>query len=97
MRIMLMTTPIRKIPTEFPPVACLSLKKALRKRGHDDVLFYDIDNLRPSTAEVIEAVKRYSPDVVGISAVVSTAYAYTKWLSTGDQARPAQGAGGPRR
>ena len=33
MRVQLLTTPIRNVPTEFPPVACLSLQKALRKRG----------------------------------------------------------------
>ena len=81
MKILLLTTPIRNVPTEFPPVACLSLKKALRKAGYDDVFFYDIDNLRPDEDEIKETIRRYSPDIVGISSVVSTAYAYTKWLA----------------
>jgi anaerobic magnesium-protoporphyrin IX monomethyl ester cyclase len=81
MRVQLLTTPIRKVPTEFPPVACLSLQKALRKRGYTDVMFYDIDNFRPTKEEILDTVTRYAPDVVGISAVVSTAYAFTKWLS----------------
>ena len=81
MRVQLLTTPVRNVPTEFPPVACQSQQKALRKRGYTDELFYDIDNLRPTKEEIPDTVTRCAPDVGGISAVASTAYAFTKWLS----------------
>ena len=81
LKVLLTTTPIRNTPTNFPPVACLSIKKALRKAGYKDVFFFDIDNLRPTEEQIVDTIKRYSPDVIGISAVVSTAYAFVKWLT----------------
>ena len=36
--------------------------------------FYDVDMLYPSDEEVIKYFESYKPDVVGLSAVVSTSY-----------------------
>lgn len=58
----------------------MAIVQALRADGHDPY-FYDIDGLRPSFEEVEKFFRDYQPDVVGISAVVSTAYAYTKNLA----------------
>jgi len=77
MKIMICTTPIRPVPTDYPPIGSLAVIQSLRGAGYDP-LFYDIDGLRPSFAEVIEHLKREAPDVIGISAVVSTAYGYVK-------------------
>lgn len=55
------------------------LIQSLRKAGYDPY-FYDIDCLRPTFDEVVRFFEERAPDVVGISAVVSTAYAYTKRL-----------------
>lgn len=79
MKIVICTTPIRPIPTEFPPLGSMAVIQALQGAGYDPV-FIDIDGLRPSFSEVIERFRREAPDVVGVSAVVSTAYAYTKQL-----------------
>lgn len=79
MKIMICTTPIRPVPTDYPPFGSLAVIQALRDAGYDSV-FYDIDALRPSREEVVEHFRREAPDVIGISAVVSTAYAYVKWL-----------------
>lgn len=74
---MLVTTPIRPIPTGFPPIGSLSIINFLRK--HDvDIDFYHIDALRPSYEDAVKHVIDAQPDVLGISSVVSTAYAYTK-------------------
>lgn len=81
MKIMIATTPIRPKPTYFIPIGSLSLLKHLRKSGFDDVEFYNIDGNRPSYDEVLEHLREAKPQVLGISAVVSTAYAYTKKLS----------------
>lgn len=80
MKIVICTTPIRPVPTEFPPFGSLAVIQALREAGYDPV-FYDIDGLRPPFEEVRRFFEGEAPDIVGISAVVSTAYAYTKRLA----------------
>ncbi len=80
MKIVICTTPIRPVPTDYPPFGSLAVIQSLRKEGWDPY-FYDIDGLRPDFAEVERFFADYQPDVVGISAVVSTAYAYTKKLA----------------
>lgn len=77
MRIVFTTTPIRPVPTAYPPFGSMAVIQALRKAGYDPY-FYDIDGLRPSFEDAVRAVVEKKPDVLAISAVVSTAYAYTK-------------------
>lgn len=79
MRIVICTTPIRPVPTTYPPFGSLAVIQSLRAAGYDPH-FLDIDGLRPKFAEVRRFFETHQPDVVGISAVVSTAYAYTKRL-----------------
>lgn len=81
MKVMIVTTPIRPIPTNYPPIGSLALIRYLRRHGIDDVDFYNIDGNRPSYESVLDHIRASRPDVLGISAVVSTAYAYTKRLS----------------
>ena len=81
MKIIIVTTPIRPKPTAFPPFGSLALIKYLRKHGFDDIEFYHIDGNRPNYDEVLEYMEASRPDVVGISAVVSTAYEYSKKFS----------------
>jgi radical SAM superfamily enzyme YgiQ (UPF0313 family) len=77
MKIMICTTPIRPTPTDFPPFGSLAVIQSLRDAGFDPI-FFDIDGLRPSFSEVIQRFRVEAPDVIGISAVVSTAYGYAK-------------------
>ncbi len=79
MKIVICTTPIRPVPTDFPPLGSLAVIQALRGARYDPV-FFDIDGLRPSFAEVIERFRAEAPEVIGISAVVSTAYGYVRKL-----------------
>lgn len=82
MRIMLVTVPLRGEPDRNPPIAPLSLMKYLRKNGvKAEVNFYHIDALRPAYEDVVAAIRDWKPDIFGVSAVVSTAYAYTKNLA----------------
>lgn len=83
MKVLLVTTPIRPRPTDFPPIGSLSILNYLRKNGVEDSHFYHIDGNRPAYQDVLDHIRALAPDVVGISAVVSTAYGYTKTL-TGD-------------
>jgi radical SAM superfamily enzyme YgiQ (UPF0313 family) len=80
MKISLCNIAIRKKPDPFPPVACTSLVHALNENGFD-VHFYDIDAKRPSQDELFDFFHNGQFDLVGISAVVSTGYLYTKQLA----------------
>ena len=80
MKVVICTTPIRPEPTPYPPFGSMALVDSLRSAGYDPY-FYDIDGVRPTFEEVIEFFREHAPDVVGISSVVSTAYAYTKKLA----------------
>lgn len=79
MNIVICTTPIRPTPTDYPPFGSMAIIQALRGAGYDPY-FYDIDGLRPTFQEVERFLAERQPDAIGISAVVSTAYAYTKRL-----------------
>jgi len=81
LKIVICTTPIRPVPTDYPPFGSLAVIQALQHAGYDPV-FFDIDGLRPTFDEVVERFRQEAPDVIGISAVVSTAYAYVKRLCT---------------
>ena len=80
MKIVVCTTPIRPEPTTYPPFGSMALIQSLKGAGYDPY-FYDIDGLRPTFEEVVQFFRDQAPDVVGISSVVSTAYAYTKNLA----------------
>jgi len=80
MKILICNLALRPNPETFPPVACTALCNVLSKAGFDPV-FYDIDAKRPSLSELAEYFKKEKYNIVGISAVVSTGYKYTKNLS----------------
>ena len=80
-KILIVTTPIRPIPNDFPPLGSLSILSALDRAGFENNEFYNIDYLRPKYSETLSYIKDKQPDILGISAVVSTAYAFTKKLS----------------
>lgn len=81
MRILFITTPIRPTPTAFPPFGSLALIKTLKKAGFADTSLYDIDALRPGLEAAVQHIIAQKPDILGISAVVSTAYRFTRDLS----------------
>jgi len=81
MKICVCTTPIRPTPTTFPPFGSMAIIQSLKEVG-EEPFFYNIDYFRFNHAEVIEYFSKNQFDVVGISAVVSTAYVYTKYLSS---------------
>ena len=80
MRICICTTPIRPVPTIFPPFGSMAIIQSLRHIG-EDVSFYNIDYFRYSHDQVKQYFTDNQFDVVGISAVVSTAYTYTRYLT----------------
>jgi len=79
MKICICTTPIRPNPTPFPPFGSMAIIQALRNIG-EAASFYHIDYHRYKHSQISEYFASQQFDMVGISAVVSTAYAYTKYL-----------------
>ena len=80
-KIIIITTPLREEPTDFPPIGSLSVITSLKRAGFVNTHFYNIDLLRSTFEETIAYLKKEKPDILGISAVVSTAYAFTKKIS----------------
>ena len=80
MKICIVTTPIRPQPTVFPPFGSMAIIQSLRSKGHE-VYFHHIDYHRFTNEQNIDYFTDHKFDLVGISAVVSTAYAYTKYLA----------------
>ena len=82
MKIIFCNIPIRKEGGVFPPLGVTRLIDALHEAKTEcEIDFYNIDMLRPKENEVVEYFIENKPDVVAISAVVSTSYGYVKWLS----------------
>jgi radical SAM superfamily enzyme YgiQ (UPF0313 family) len=79
MNIVIVTLPIRSEHSTVPPFGALAIIQSLRSAGYKPY-FYDIDALRPSEQELTEFMMSFKPDIVGISAVVSTAYGLVKQL-----------------
>ena len=63
-KIVIVTTPIRPIPTEYPPIGPLGIVKALRSAGYSNTSFYDIDGLRPTYEVALEYLVAGKPDVL---------------------------------
>jgi len=79
-KICICTTPIRPTPTAYPPFGSMAVIQSLRGMG-DLPVFYNIDYFRYTPEQIETWFREQRFDLVGISAVVSTAYAYTKWLA----------------
>ncbi len=80
MKICICTTPIRPVPTTWPPFGSMAVIQSLRNIG-EKVSFYHIDYHRYNHSQNSEYFASQQFDMVGISSVVSTAYAYTKYLT----------------
>ena len=81
MKICITTTPARSETPIFPPIGSTTLLDALTIKGEYDARFYDINTLRPNFKDVVKYFKKEKFDIVGISAVISTVYRYTKELT----------------
>ena len=87
MKIVLCSVPIRterdyeksEMP-ETPKIAISSLLGWIKKKGYKEN-FFDIDMLRSTEKEIFDYFKDKQPDVVGLSAVVSTSYLQVKNIS----------------
>jgi anaerobic magnesium-protoporphyrin IX monomethyl ester cyclase len=81
MKTVVITCPIRPEPDRFPPIGALSVMSWARRGGFPDISLYDIDAFRPTYEETIEHLRAEKPDVLAVSAVVSTAYVFVRDLT----------------
>lgn len=67
----------------MPKIAIVNLVKWMEQSGYqrEDIHFYDVDMLLPSDEQITEYLLRTRPDVIGLSAVVSTCYSQVKRLA----------------
>ena len=82
MKILIVTIPLRDEPSTTIPYGALSIVNHVKKNGYNDVELYHIDHKRPPYEQVIDYIREKKPDILGISAIVSTSYEYTKKLSS---------------
>lgn len=80
MKVAICNVPIRGKPTDVPPYGMMYIRQALIEAGCE-VDFLNFDFKRPSDEEIRAIFETNRYDLVGISAVVSTAYAYTKKIT----------------
>jgi len=80
-KILFFTIPLRGIPDSFPPYGIMSIMQYLRKIGYNNIKLINQDFLRLDLEQILEMTKKYDPDIIGISGVVSTGYDYIKNLS----------------
>lgn len=76
------TLPQRDKPDNFPPYGPLAVITALRKAGYIESTLYNLDVLRPTRQEALDYIVSVRPDILGISAPVSTSYENCKFFST---------------
>ena len=81
MKILIVTIPLRAAPGYDIPYGALTVMNYVRKGGFDDVELYNIDDLRPSYEDALAYILDKKPDILGVSAIVSTAYEFTKMLT----------------
>ena len=64
-KIIIITTPLREEPSDFPPIGSLSVITSLKREGFSNTHFYNIDLLRPTFEETIAYLKKEKPDILG--------------------------------
>lgn len=79
-RILFATIPLRN-PSSHIPIASLTIMSELKRRGYDDIHLLELNILRPPYEEILRQLETLRPNIIGLSAVVSTSYAFVKKLS----------------
>ncbi len=66
----------------MPKIAVTSLNQWAKKHGFNNSKFYDIDMLYPDDEDIEKYFRETQPDIVGLSAVVSTCYVQVKRIAS---------------
>jgi len=80
-RSLFVTLPLRGEPDQIPPYGPLAVMRALSEAGHPDTDLYHMDVIRPSRDQALKHIENFAPDVLAISAPVSTSYEPCKFFS----------------
>lgn len=80
-KILLMNIPSGPYPSETLPVGISRVMEGLNSSLDCRIKFIDMDYRRLSFTEMKKEIAEFSPDIIGISAVLTHAYAYIKKLS----------------
>lgn len=80
LKVLLIIPPLREKPTHYPPFGALYIAALLLKDGHE-VQIVNVDIERIGYPEVLDRIEQFSPDIIGFSGIVSTAYKYIKDMS----------------
>ena len=80
MKLQIIVPQCEAVPTSYPPYGALSIGTYVKKYGYE-VDIINLDLLRCSDQFVLEQVRKFNPDVIGFSAIVSTSYGHIKKLS----------------
>ena len=81
LKTLFMTLPQRDTPGTDAPYGPMAVMTYLKKHGFHDMDLYNVDLLRPPRAEVLDYIEKYNPDILAISAPVSTSYENCKYYS----------------
>lgn len=79
-KFLIIVPPLRAKATYYPPFGALYIASALRSAGHH-VQMLNVDVERIGMPEVMKRLHSFSPDIVGITGIVSTIYKYIKEIS----------------
>lgn len=75
-----MNIPSGRFPTDFPPVGISRVIEGVSPFLNCEFSFLDIDYFRPTFEEIEKTIISFNPQVIGFSAILTSAYAYLKEL-----------------
>ena len=81
LKTLFVTLPQRNTAGTFPPFGPLAVMTYLQKSGYTNLSFYNMDLRRPSREEALDHIASVNPDILGISAPVSTSYENCRYYS----------------
>ncbi|MBI5469349.1 MAG: radical SAM protein [Deltaproteobacteria bacterium] len=80
-RILLMNIPAGPFPSDYPPVAISRVMEGIDSSLGCEAAFLNLDFYRLPFEEIAGRIKDFSPDIIGISAMLTPSYSYVKRLS----------------
>lgn len=75
MRVTLISLPTRSATPQIPNLGTIAIAQSVRDLGHE-VHVVDVERYRYSTNQVIQEVERTTPDVIGLSGIITSYYFY---------------------
>jgi len=80
-KILLVNIPNGQFPTDYPPVGISRVMEGINPSLNCELVFYNLDLYRPQMEVIAKKIREVSPQIIGMSAVLTHAYVYVKELS----------------